>query len=394
KGFTNTPGSGWDYDVARIAILERMADAIWEFNPEAYVILEHFTDNSEEKVLANYGMMTWGNLNYNYNEATMGWNSNSDFSWISWQQRGYDYPHLVGYMESHDEERLMAKNLNYGNSSGGYNITDTTIALQRMELAGAFFFTIPGPKMMWQFCELGYDYHINYPGTIGGSDHRLDPKPIRWDYQQDERRAQIYSVYSYLMNLRNIQEAFHTHDFSLSVNGAMKKIHLDHSSMNVTILGNFDVNDGNITPSFQHTGTWYDYFAEDSIYVTGTNDQIPLDAGEYKIYTDVFLGTPGIVVGMKELSASTNALQSIYPNPSTGQFNIELKLEDFSCVQLNIYDVTGRLVDQVYSGHLTAGSHSMTWTGHGENGGYAPKSIYFAELSVNGIVEVRKLVLR
>ncbi len=52
KGFTNTPGDGGAYDASRISILKRMADQIWNVNPNAYVILEHFATNTEEKELA------------------------------------------------------------------------------------------------------------------------------------------------------------------------------------------------------------------------------------------------------------------------------------------------------------------------------------------------------
>ena len=90
KGFTNTPGDGSAYDASRIAILKRMSDKIWSVSPGAYVILEHFCANSEEMELANYGMMIWGNLNYNYNEATMGFTSN--FINVSYKQRGWDSP--------------------------------------------------------------------------------------------------------------------------------------------------------------------------------------------------------------------------------------------------------------------------------------------------------------
>ena len=64
-----------------------MANHIWSVKPDAIIILEHFADNSEEKVLTSYqnGMLVWGNANYNFNEATMGWNDNSDFSWSSYQ---------------------------------------------------------------------------------------------------------------------------------------------------------------------------------------------------------------------------------------------------------------------------------------------------------------------
>ncbi|PLX24004.1 MAG: alpha-amylase [Marinilabiliales bacterium] len=149
KGFTNTPGDGGAYDASRIAILKRMADIIWEKNANAYVILEHLADNSEEKELANYGMLLWGNMNHDYLEASMGYNS--DFDRISYQERGWNSPHLVGYMESHDEERMMYKNLQYGNSAEGYDIKYLYTGLHRVELAANFFIPVPGPKMIWQF---------------------------------------------------------------------------------------------------------------------------------------------------------------------------------------------------------------------------------------------------
>lgn len=142
-------------------------------------------------------MLIWGNLNYNYNEATMGYHNNnkSDFSWISYKKRGWNKPHVIGYMESHDEERLLYKNYMYGNSEAGYNIKDTTTALQRMELAANFFFTIPGPKMIWQFGEYGYDVTIEQNGRTG-------QKPIRWQYLNDWRRKYLFNVYAALIDLK------------------------------------------------------------------------------------------------------------------------------------------------------------------------------------------------
>jgi len=87
KGFTNTPGDGSGYDASRIAILKRMAGKIWEVNPKAFVILEHFAANTEEQELAAYGngMLVWGNANNNFCEAAMGYNESgkSDFNWAS-----------------------------------------------------------------------------------------------------------------------------------------------------------------------------------------------------------------------------------------------------------------------------------------------------------------------
>ncbi len=163
----HTTGSGKLEQVRCYAVLPSgkvYYDTIMKHNAGAYVILEHLSENSEEKELASYGMMFWGNLNYNFNEATMGWMQNSDFSWGLSTSRGWDKQHLVMYMESHDEERLMYKNINFGRVNGAYNIKDLNTALKRNELGAAFGMLMPGPKMIWQFGELGYDYSINRCG--------------------------------------------------------------------------------------------------------------------------------------------------------------------------------------------------------------------------------------
>ena len=88
KGFGNNPkGSndpwGSHFDADRIALLKRMTDQIWDIDTTIYIILEHFAENSEEINLANYGMLLWGNSQYSYAEASMGYHTNgkSDFSW-------------------------------------------------------------------------------------------------------------------------------------------------------------------------------------------------------------------------------------------------------------------------------------------------------------------------
>ncbi|HEX3010044.1 MAG TPA: alpha-amylase family glycosyl hydrolase, partial [Bacteroidales bacterium] len=166
KGFTNTPGDGSAYDAQRIENLKRIADIVWQANPKAYVILELFAPNDEEKLLAAYnkGMLIWGNANSTFSEASKGFHdsSRSNFSWASASSRGYSQPGLVTYMESHDEERIMYRNLTEGNSSGNYTIRYINNALRRAGMSAAFLLSIPGPKMIWQFGELGYDISINY----------------------------------------------------------------------------------------------------------------------------------------------------------------------------------------------------------------------------------------
>ena len=335
KGFTNTPGDGGAYDISRINILKRMALRIWDTNPDAYVILEHFADNSEEKNLADFGMMIWGNITHNYNEATMGYSS--DISWASYKTRGWNSPNLVSYMESHDEERLMYKNIQYGNYADGYHIKDLWIALNRIELAANFFIPIPGPKMIWQFGELGYDYSIDY-------DCRVCNKPIRWDYFEDNGRQRIYYVYKALNELKQQYDVFQTTNYTITQTGKLKSIHLIDDEMNVVILGNFDVLANEINPNFPSTGLWYELYSDDTLEVSNTQDLITLSAGEYRLYTDIKLTAPDLPVGItEEIDFGQELL--VYPNPSTGiyyfYFNDDSQNQRF---ELRIYNLNGQLV--------------------------------------------------
>jgi len=334
KGFTQTPGEGWDYDVKRVAILKRMADEIWERNPNAYVICEHLADNKEETILANYGLLLWGNMNHSYSEASMGWNESgkSDFSWISHEKRGWDTPNLVGYMESHDEERMMYKIFKWGNASGTYNTKEHYTAKGRIELAANLFIPIPGPKMIWQFGELGYDYSIDENGRVG-------EKPIRWDYWNQGSRKRIYEVMGYLNKLKTSEPAFNTSDFSLNVRNALKSIHLNHSDMNVAILGNFDVIEGTIDPEFQQTGTWYEYYSGAEVNISDINAEITLAPGEYRMYTTKKFDTP-------ELSVSVNHIQTakeliVFPNPVREKLYINSNNE---IKEVSVYSSTGRKI--------------------------------------------------
>lgn len=347
KGFTNKPGDGWAFDQSRIDILKRMTDVIKNANSDAYVILEHLSVNTEEKVLANDGIMLWGNMNHNYNQSTMGYDDQSDFSGISYKERGFNDPNLVGYMESHDEERLMYKNLLWGNSSGTYDITNLNTALKRNEMAAAFFITVPGPKMIWQFGEMGYDYSINTceDGSIS-DDCRLSPKPVKWNYFDNFNRRNLYYVYSALIDLKKNEDAMSSTDFSLSVSSEMKSIHINHEDMDVTIIGNFDVNEGNINPSFQESGKWYDYLSGDSIVVEGVNDEISLNAGEYHIYTSKRLTKPDYV-GVNEIIYDKENKVNIFPNPASNNVNVFIDESISGISTVVLFDVQGRKIKEM-----------------------------------------------
>ena len=397
KGFMQT-GSFYDYNASRIALLKRMADQVWAYDSNAYLILEHLGANDEEKVLANYGFMLWGKMTDQYNEATMGYHDNnkSDLRWISYQERGWNNPNLVGYMESHDEERLMYKNLMYGYSNGDYKIKELATALQRMKMAAAFFFTIPGPKMIWQFGELGYDYSINYPS--GNSEDRLTPKPIRWDYFEETERNKLYRVFSELVNLKKNYDVFSTDNFTLDVSGTIKKITLNNESMNAYIIGNFGVSTLGQVYNFPNAGIWYDFFSGDSTTYSSSEHYITLKPGEFHIFTTVKLPTPDgdILSDVIELDNELPIQYSLaqnYPNPFNPTTVIRFSIPQNSFVNLGVYNILGQKVRTLLSKEMNAGNFEITWNGENDFNEKLSSGIYFYRIDAENFNQTKKMIL-
>ena len=389
KGYTQTNTLGdinaWgQYDQSRIDILTSYGNHVWSYNPEAIIILEHFSVNSEESVLSDNGFLLWGNLNHEYTEGSMGYSSN--LTWGSYQARGWNDPHLVTYMESHDEERMMYKNLTWGNSQGDYDVTDFETALKRSGLAAAFLFPIPGPKMIWQFGELGYDYSINTceDGSIN-PDCKTAPKPIRWDYQQDEARNQLFEVYRELIRVKKEYPVFSTETFIVNLTGFQKTIFLDGEDMDAFVLGNFGMTEATMDVSFTHGGYWYDLISGDSLLA---GDFVPttiaLQAGEYHLYTDVKIGD-GIITGI-EKHDGTGMTFSIYPNPSDGVFNVRLP-QNRRIDKISIYTLDGK---RVYSEKPRPGITEWKWKPESD----IKPGMYFMRIESKNEVSTRKIILR
>lgn len=306
KGFTQTQTNTTtveNYDPARVANLKRYYDGTIPGHPGTYMILEFLgtLPCQEEQEYAAHGFMLWGNNNFVYNQCTMGYTANSDISPIVYSdpKKAYNNPAEVGYMESHDEERTMYKNLTFGNFSGSYNVKNLPTALAREEAAAAVFFTVPGPKMIWQFEERGYDI----PLTFGGSN--VANKPPHWEYMNDPNRRHLYDTYDSIIKFRlNNPNIFNNTTFTYDFynNGGLCKLFQiadpDASGKKVTVIANLDVVTQSKMVTFQSTGNWTNYVsngtgtgingATSTNFTLATATQtISLQPGEYHMYVSV-----------------------------------------------------------------------------------------------------------
>ena len=306
KGFTQTQSNTTtveNYDLTRVANLNRYYDGTVPNHPGTYMILEFLgtLPCQEEQEYAAHGFMLWGNNNAVYNQCTMGFTSNSDITPIVYSspQKGYNNPAEVGYMESHDEERTMYKNITFGNSSGSYNVKTLSTALAREEAAATVFFTVPGPKMIWQFEERGYDISLNYGGS------NVANKPPHWEYMTDPNRRHLYDTYDSIIQFRlNNPAIFNNTTFSYDFynSGGLYKLFQiadpNASGKQVTVVANLDVVAQSKTVTFQSTGNWTNYIGNGpgagingamgaNFTLTTASQTISLQPGEYHIYVSV-----------------------------------------------------------------------------------------------------------
>jgi glycosidase len=395
KGFTqkNTLGNiaaMGAYDQSRINIWNDYSSHLWAIDSNLIIILEHFADNSEETVLSNMGMMLWGNMNHEYNEASMGYTSN--LSGVSHQSRNWNDMHLVGFMESHDEERLMYKTPIYGNNTTSYDTRVLDTALQRIALASVFFYTIPGPKMLWQFGELGYDYSINHcpNGTIDPG-CRMSNKPIRWDYYYQPNRKKLYDVFGELNYLRKNYPVFsYDKQHQLSLSATTKRIKLQDSTIKVVIIGNFDVTTKTINPDFHQTGMWYEHFSQDSLDVVSTTAQIALAPGEYRLYTTQKIAKSAIDIDEEALSQRSSISATAYPSPFTDDVTFTLaNLPATGDVEIVVTDLSGRAIWQTSTIAQKGEELRVVWPASNQN---LPVGMYLFHLSAPDFTASGKLL--
>jgi len=368
KGFTqNCTGSDTctdDYQPDRVDILKQYADYSWSLDDTHYVIFEHLGSSSEEQQWANYridegkGVMMWKEAWNDYKNLAQG--NSANINAMGNIENGFTGKRALGYPESHDKDRIMYEMLEFGNSNGSYDVTNLNTALQRMSSIGAISLTIPGPKMIWHFADLGMDISIwtcnngvvntDYDGNNDG-DCKLDTKPQpQWvnNWIGDANRSQIYNDWARLNELKINEDVFEG-DYSINSGNTTPRIYIwndalpSNSLKNVVILANFDVTAQNIVPDFPYTGTWYDLMDDSgnsTITVSSTSATINIPAGEFRIY-----GNQASTLSVEDFSSLSTL--KMFPNPTSNSFKTNKSLNG-----LHIYDITGKLVKS-FTGEFT-----------------------------------------
>jgi len=337
KGFTQTATTGEpavsNYDQSRVTNLTDYYNAAKLVKSDVMFILEYLgygsnsDGNLEENTYANAGMYLWRNVNSAFSQSAEGYQSGSDFSNMNATPRNW-----VGYAESHDEER----NFYNAKISGIGNIaTDSIVRIKRVPLNIAFATLIPGPKMIYEFGEMGFDYSIN---SNGG---RTNEKPAAWDWLNLAHRKAASDACAKIISLRKTYPtAFTTGTFTLSIGlndwNSGRRIALTSSDLNMIALGNFNASATiTATPNFPKTGIWYNLLTGEQLNVTNTAMTMSMQAGDLLIYTDK---APNVVNGIDDHKISN---YSISPTITEDKVYIT---SSGGVNHVNVYNTEGSLI--------------------------------------------------
>ena len=370
KGFTQNCASGDactnSYQQDRVDVLKEYADYSWSLDSNHIIIFEHLGNDNEEQQWANYrigetpskGVLMWGKMTNEYNQLSMGYNTSSNIERMGYDAHGFIGKRVIGYAESHDEEILMYKNLTFGQSSNtAHNVKNLNTALSRMSAVGAVSLLVPGPKMIWQFGDLGWNNSIwtcnngsvnsDYDGGAPPGDCKLDKKPQpQWvnNWLGDVYRNKIYFDWAKMISLKTTDPIFNVNitansGFDIqSGNTFTPRLFIWDNTMpstqlkNVVVLTNFDVNTQNVVPNFPDTGTWYNLMDNTTIEVTSTTATIAIEAGGFRVY-----GNKPSTLGTDTFEV--NGEIYLYPNPATSYFTLNTTIS-----KVEIYSITGQLV--------------------------------------------------
>ena len=268
KGFTQN-SSAWDQTSAeRIGLIKEYAAAIREADPDSYIILEHWGTYDEERQYVQAGMHPWRKMNGPYIKTAEG-NGNSGEANLAGSYEAQFPTGWVVYMESHDEERMAYKQNKYGTGNVAVSLK---AKMENLALNAVCLLGVPGPKMIWQMGELGYDYNkwctpdgVDKTGT---GEYETSRKPVKWNYLNVAERKWLYDVYCRMNQLRNNNpELFGASSaFTWSPSGwPLKTMSLTKDGKEVRVFANYHGNNAASQNVAIPSGTWTDYLTGESV---------------------------------------------------------------------------------------------------------------------------------
>ena len=94
-----------------------------------------------------------------------------------------------------------------------------------------------------------------------------------------------------------------------------------------------------------------------------------------------------------ELQPKDFRLYQNYPNPFNPETTIKFAVSKVREVVLQIFDISGQLVQTLVNARLSAGIYETKWQGRNQSGQEVGSGIYFYRLKTGGFTQTRRMLL-
>ena len=106
------------------------------------------------------------------------------------------------------------------------------------------------------------------------------------------------------------------------------------------------------------------------------------------------MGSPGaafdgtLEINQETLIPASFVINTLYPNPFNPVITLDIDIHQSGDLRIEVYDVSGHLIEEINKGHVNNGKHSFQWSGNNSSSG-----MYFFKITDGYIVQIRKAVL-
>jgi len=107
--------------------------------------------------------------------------------------------------------------------------------------------------------------------------------------------------------------------------------------------------------------------------------------------SDMIVGSylePYTMDDSSDIVPSSYSLEKAYPNPFNPTTTVGFSLSSAAYVDVTVYDITGRVIENLVGEYRSAGSHKVVW-----NASNMASGVYFVQLNVDGFTDTQKLML-
>ena len=106
------------------------------------------------------------------------------------------------------------------------------------------------------------------------------------------------------------------------------------------------------------------------------------------------MGSPGaafdgtLEINQETLIPASFVINTLYPNPFNPVITLDIDIHQSGDLRIEVYDVSGHLIDEINKGYVNTGKQSFQWSGNNSSSG-----MYFFKITDGYVVQIRKAVL-